>query len=1331
MVEARFPESVVPAQYLASARAPAPRTLRDILLATAAEHPSAAAIDDGTVTTYSELIDAIRATTAHLHSLGLGRGARIGVRLPSGDKRLYLAILSTLHAGAAYVPVDADDPEERAELVFGEADVDAVWTDSGIALTRPIATPFPPEPPRLDDDAWIIFTSGSTGKPKGVAVTHRSAAAFVDAEARWFLADAPGGPLGVDDRVLAGLSVAFDASCEEMWLAFGHGACLVPAPRALVRSGMDLGPWLISREITVVSTVPTLVGLWPDEALDHVRLLIVGGEACPQELIERYATDSREMWNTYGPTEATVVACGTRLHPGSAVNIGLPLDGWDLAVVDAHKRPVALGEVGELIIGGVGLARYLDQAKDTEKYAPFESLGWDRAYATGDHVRLEADGLYFVGRMDDQVKIGGRRIELGEVDAGLSAVDNVRSSTVVVQRTGSGDSVLVGYVSLEDPARGFDPQRAHDTLAAVMPAALVPRIHVMDELPVTTAGKVDKRALPWPLPAAGNHAENLSTTQRWLADLWAGVLGVQVDSVDADFFSLGGTSLAAATLVGAIRERVPTVAVRDLYDRPRLEVLAEFIDSHAALGQDAVTTDHGAHPPSGTPGAPTQAAPGARRRSGRQLGHRERPGGRFLQSLAQLPLRTLQAGAWMAWVALVNTVCAGLGMGWAHPVSWWVVVLALLIFVTPVGRIPLGVAGARLLTAGMKPGRYPRGGRVHLRLWAAERLVASVGLHSVSGATWVVSLARLLGAKVGKGVDLHTLPPVTGLLRVGAHAAIEPEVDLSGYWIDGDELVLGSITIGADARIGARSVLLPGAVIGAGAHIEAGSTVTGAKKVKAGARWAGSPARKVGRPKHRFPEHRPPQRPAWVAIYAVTALLIATLPLTGVAVSVATVIALAGVDSPDLMSVVTRAVPAIPAATIAGFGTYMTLGALTIRVLGRGIQAGVAPVRSSTGWRVWTITRLMDDARTYLFPLYAAQLTPLWLRLLGARIGKDTEISTAVGIPQLMTIRDGAFLADDTMVAGYELGGGWIRTGRVRIGKRSFLGNSGIAGPERKLGKNSLVAVLSSAPKRAKAGSNWWGSPPERLRRVAQECSGSDSTTYRPTLRLKIARGCWETLRLLAPMTSLLLAVGVGAAMSALAAQYGLLVAWLAGGVLLIVAGVCAMLVTAAVKWLCVGRIRAGDHPLWSSFVWRNELQDAFVETVAAPWFFNHNQGTTHMNVGLRLLGAHIGRGAWMDSYWLPEADLCHIGQGAHVGPGCVVQTHLFHDRVMSLDTVTLDPDASLSAHSFALPSARLGRGATVAPGSLVMRGEHVPAETTWQGNPIEPQIDGAVPQNK
>ena len=1286
----------VPRQFLRAGDAPAKRTLYDILAATAAAHPEAAAIDDGEILTYAELIDEVHGLAAELHANGIRRGDRIGIRMTSGSRDLYIAILATIAAGAAYVPVDADDPDERADMVFSEGKINGVFTDEGFRMLSPRAGG-DKHRPRLDDTAWIIFTSGSTGKPKGVAVSHRSAAAFVDAEAQMFLVNSPGGPLGPEDRVLAGLSVAFDASCEEMWLAWRHGACLVPAPRSLVRSGMDLGPWLIRRDITVVSTVPTLAGLWPAEALDNIRLLIVGGEACSQELVERLATDDREMWNTYGPTEATVVASATQLHPGRPVGIGLPLAGWDLIVVDSEEKPVAVGEVGELVIGGVGLARYLDPVKDAEKYAPMPSVGWARAYRSGDHVRLEEDGLYFVGRVDDQVKIGGRRIELGEVEANVAALPNVYNSAVAVQKTGANQSVLVGYVSLDDPEAGFDHDAAHERLAETMPAALVPRICVMEELPVRTSGKVDKAALPWPLPGVGVEATDLSPTEAWLAELWVDVLGTSVQDSDADFFSLGGTSLAAATLVGRIREQVPTVAVRDLYDHPRLGSLAEAVETIAR--KSGVSLDDA------TPTEP---------RTVRPVG----PGTRLAQLLIQIPMMTLQATTWLGWILLGGNLAHLAGLPWAVHVSWWLVAVLLLVFGSPLGRLPLGGLGARLLTAGIQPGEYPRGGATHLRIWAAERWADASGSQSISGATWVNYYARALGVKVGRGVDLHSLPPITGLLTLGDHCSIEPEVDMSGYWVDGDILRVGAIEVHREARVGARSTLLPGTVVGADAHVEAGSTVTGDRTIKPGSRWSGSPASKVGRSKHRFPDEHPPRRSRWVPIYGLTSVALSLQPLAALALAAVVVIALidATGGNPLLGGLVFA-----PLGGLVAFAFYMASTWIGVRLLQVGLQPGVYPVRSLRGWQLWTIERLMDDARTYLFPLYAGQLTPLWLRSLGARIGRDVEVSTAVMVPKLTDVREGAFLADDTLVGGYELGGGWMLTGETRVGKRSFVGNSGITGPGRKLPKNSLVAVLSSTPKKAKANTNWWGSPPERMRRVHVDVDGGEALTYNPGVKVKFFRGFIETMRLLAPMTSAMLLAGVVGTLYWLIVTYGVFLAWLLGGLVLMAAGVIAMAITVVVKWFCVGRHKPGDHPLWSEFVWLNELQDAFVEAVAGPWFLVPALGTGELNMALRALGAKIGRGAWIESYWFPETDLCIVGRGASVGPGTVVQTHLFQDRVMSLDTVTIADGATLAAHSVALPAAVLGAGATVGPGSLVMRGDQVPASTVWQGNPIEP----------
>ena len=1296
------PTSEIPGQYLLSSLAPQPRTLIDILYDTARRYPDATALDDGTVQlTYAELIADVEDSVAWLAARGIGRGDRIGIRMPSGSYALYVAILATLATGAAYVPVDADDPPERAELVFTEADVVAVITERGLVRGPGSSRGWRATAPLSRDDAWIIFTSGSTGTPKGVAVTHRNAAAFVDAEAEMFL---QGNPLGPGDRVLAGLSVAFDASCEEMWLAWRHGACLVPAPRSLVRSGMDLGPWLVSRDITVVSTVPTLASLWPAEALEAVRLLIFGGEACPPELAERLAVEGREVWNTYGPTEATVVACAARLTGSGGVSIGLPLAGWDLAVVDAAGNPVRIGEVGELVIGGVGLARYLDPEKDAEKYAPMPTLAWSRAYRSGDLVRLEPDGLYFVGRADDQVKVGGRRIELGEVDTALVHLPGVSGGAAAVRRSAGGTPLLVGYVVVA-PGAAFDLGAARSRLAESLPAALVPRLVVVDELPTRTSGKVDRDALPWPVGPAEDDAADLGGTLGWLAGLWRDVLAAQIDGPEADFFALGGGSLSAAQLIAALRQRYPQVTVADLYDHPRLGSLAGYLEELEP--PPAVETRH------------------------------VKPVSRLTQAVQvalTVPLATLTGMQWVVWLAIANNVAAELSLvPWAWPLSWWWILAGFLLFVSPPGRMGIAVLGARILAGTLQPGTYRRGGSVHLRVWLAERLAEASGAENMAGAPWLVYYARALGNSVGTGVDLHSAPPVTGMLTLGHRCSIEPEVDLTGHWIDGDQFHLGPITVGNDATIGARTTLLPGAVIGKNADVAPGSGVVG--KVKNRQYWKGSPAVKSGKAKHPWPDHRPPRSPVWVAVYGVTSVLFGALPLAALAAGLA-VVGWGVRGTATLGEAVLPALAWSVPATAAAMVVYAALTVLGVRVLSLGLREGYHPVRSRSGWQLWATERLMDGARNYLFPIYAGLLTPWWLRLLGARIGRGTEISTALLIPKFTVVEDSAFLADDTMVASYELGGGWIHVARATVGKRAFLGNSGITQPGRRVPDDGLVAVLSATPHKAKAGSSWLGSPPMRLRR--QPTAADALRTFHPSARLRALRATVETFRFVPVVVTFAIGVGVLLSVQFLVLTIGWLGAACVTGLVLLAAGAVAGGIAVLAKWALVGRIAAIEHPLWSSFVWRNEVSDTFVETVAAPWFARAATGTPVMNVWLRALGAKIGRGVWCETYWLPEADLVTLADAATVNRGCVVQTHLFHDRIMRMDTVVLERGATLGPHCVALPAARLGAGATVGPASLVVRGDEVPASTRWQGNPIAPWLpsrkkrgDAAGPKTK
>ena len=1166
--------------------------------------------------------------------------------------------------------------------VQAAAEPEPVLAADGSVVERPVAEA-KPRPPTVADDAWIIFTSGSTGKPKGVAVTHRNAAAFVDAEAGLFLRQAP---IGTSDRVLAGLSVAFDASCEEMWLAWRNGACLVPAPRALVRSGVDLGPWLVENGITVVSTVPTLASLWPAEALADVRLLIFGGEACPPELAERLAVPGREVWNTYGPTEATVVASAALLTGGAPVRIGLPLDGWELVVVDEAEEPVPMGASGQLVIGGVGLARYLDPEKDAEKYAPLKSMDWDRAYRSGDLVRADPEGLVFLGRADEQVKLGGRRIELGEVDAALQALSGVAGAAAAVKKTAGGAEVLVGYVVPNGV--GFEAAAARAALAEKLPAALVPRIAVVEELPVRTSGKVDRNALPWPLPGVEEPVEaaELTVAEDWLAERWATLLGERPQRPEADFFDSGGSSLVAARFVSILRSRYPTATVRDVYDNPTLGELAARLMALAPEATDEVAE------------SVPEVAPVPR-------------SAQAVQVAAMVPLATLGALRWLTLLAALGNL---VDVPWAPRLSWWWVAAGFVVFVTPPGRIAVAAAGVRLLVRGVRPGEYPRGGSVHLRLWAAEQLAWRLGALTTVTGPWNALYARALGARLGPDVDLHSPPPVTGMLRMDSGSSVEPEVDLTGFWVDGGRVRVGELRIGAGASVGARSVLLPGARIGERARIAPGSSVGGV--VPAGQEWAGSPAVRL-RKAERLPGQARRSR-VWTLVYGSTAVGLALFPLVA-AIPALLVLAAFVHGTATVGQGFGWAVVGLLPATPVFVACYALLTLVCVRALSAGMSAGDHPLHSRGAWQTWCTLQLMAMARVWLYPLYASILTPSWLRALGMRVGRGVEMSTVLAVPAMTTVNDGAFLADDTMVAPYEMAGGWLRVGQARIGKRVFVGNSGMVAPGRKLPKESLVGVLSAAPQKAKRGKSYLGMPPERLRRPGQDVD--DALTYNPPRRLMAARAVIEVLRLVPMMVSAAVALSAVAVVTQVARSWSAAVAVLLGGVVFLAAGVVAGVVAVAAKWALVGRIRVSEQPLWSSFVWRNELADNFVELVAAPWFAETWLGTAPLNVWHRAMGSRVGRGVWCETYWLPEADLIVLGDASTVNRGCVVQTHLFHDRVMSMDVVRLEAGATLGPQGVILPAARIGAQATVGPASLVMRGESVPAHTRWQGNPIAP----------
>jgi non-ribosomal peptide synthetase-like protein len=1257
---------------------PAPRALLEILDETTQRHGGRVAIDapDARLT-YRELSDAAAALADRLASRGVGPGDRVGVRVASGTAELYTAILGVLRAGAAYVPVDADDPPARTADLWDDAAACAVVED-GLGITMRLTPVGAGRELTPDDDAWVIFTSGSSGRPKGVAVSHRAAAGFVDAESRlWTVTP--------EDRVLAGLSVAFDASCEEMWLAWRHGAALVPAPRAVVRSGADLGPWLAERGVTVVSTVPALAAMWDGDVLAAVRLLILGGEVLPTELGWRLAAD-REVWNTYGPTEATVVSTAARVRPGEPILIGRPLEGWTTAVVDEAGEPVAPGEPGELVIGGLGLGRYLDPNLDAVRYAPIPALGAGRAYRSGDVVRETAAGLAFVGRRDDQVKLGGRRLELGEVDAHLTAAPGVRAGAAAVRTTPAGNRVLVGYIAGE-----ADPEDVRAHLAEHLPTGIAPLVVVLDEIPVRTSGKVDRAALPWPPPANAGLAEGaLSGTAAWLAERWTEQLGPLPMSGESDFFKLGGSSLTAAKLVSVVRARFPAVAVADVYEHRRLDALADRLDQ---LGE---------HAGAGAPGHPERS-----RRWG------------AIQLAGVLALLTIVAAQSVVAILAMNRWEGG-GLG--PDVAWGWIAAAWLLLFSPPARAMLVVGVRRgLLGRRIRPGRHPRRGWLACRLWFIARLTEVSRLDNLAGTPWAARYARFSGVEVGPGASLGTLPPAIGLVRIGAGATLEPDVDVHGYWVEADELVVGVITIGPGARIGTRALLMPGVTVGAGAEIEPGSVVNG--DVPPGERWAGSPSRRVGDAGEHWPAGLAApvaaHRRFWRAMYSVGLALQTVLPLLYLVPGLLVASALTG-SQRALGESVESLIVAAPAMALTFVICDAVVVALTVRAASRLVEPGWHAADGRAGFALWFAEHVMAGARSALFPLFSSLYTRPWLRLAGIEVGRRSEISTAVSLNRFVSFGEMSFAADDVVFAGARARGGWLHVSRIRVGHRSFLGNGALLRGDTQVGADSLVGVLTIPPAASADGTSWLGWPALELPRVADRVDPAKTT--HPSRARIAARGTVEAFRILAPATiSIVLAALMLLALDTIGNAAGVVTMSAAAPFVILAGALCAVGITILAKWVLIGRYKPGEHPLWTAFVWRDEIINSFQEQLAGMWLMDSALGTPLMSAYLRALGAKVGHDVWCETLALTEFDLVSLGDGCAINRRTCVETHLFHDRLMRIGPCSIGARATLGPSSAVLPDSRVGAGCWLGGRSVVLRGEELPPGTAWHGAPVVP----------
>ncbi|HVG10760.1 MAG TPA: amino acid adenylation domain-containing protein [Thermoanaerobaculia bacterium] len=530
--------------------------------------PEAVAVvgPDGTALTYRELFEKANQFAVRLRDLGVGPEVPVGLLLERSPD-LIAAMIGVWKAGGAYVPLDPAYPAERLRLLKEDSGIRVLVTRDGCQLLNP--APSPAQRGRAGEGAspaYILYTSGSTGHPKGVVVTHRGVVNLLHAERRLL-------GLSPDSRVLQTTSPSFDVSVQEIFATLAAGATLYLLSRDTLLSGAGLANELRRLGITAMTAVPSLISTIPEGDFPALRTVMVGGERCPAEIAARWSA-GRRFVNGYGPTETTIfsMAFEGSGEPPQGPPIGRPLANTQAWVMDRLGRPVPVGVPGEIWLGGEGVARgYLGRPDLTaERFVPDPFAEGARLYRTGDLARWRPDGnLEYLGRIDHQVKIRGHRVECGEVEAALARHPAVREAAVIGR-----DGRLVAYVVPSGPA----PGELRRFLGESLPAYMVPTAWVfLDTLPLSPAGKVDRRALariePEPQIAVGPDAPG-NPTEETLARIWAEVLQVERVGVRDDFFDLGGDSILSMRVVARAAEAGLQIAPRQVFDHPTVAALA-------------------------------------------------------------------------------------------------------------------------------------------------------------------------------------------------------------------------------------------------------------------------------------------------------------------------------------------------------------------------------------------------------------------------------------------------------------------------------------------------------------------------------------------------------------------------------------------------------------------------------------------------------------------------------------------------------------------------------------------------------------------------------------
>ena len=1319
--------------------------LADLLENTARRIPHKVALEfQNQQLTYAELDERANVIAAALIRAGVRPGHIVGLWLPRGIDLLVMQA-GIAKSGAAWLPFDADTPVDRIAVCLADAQAVGLLSCASFAdacqdlscslwIAEQLCVADAADPTTLvrrqDADpqtaAYVIYTSGSTGKPKGILVSQASICHFLRSE---------NAVLGIreSDKVYQGFSVAFDMSFEEVWISYLVGASLWIAPKEITADPDALPLALEINQVTVLHAVPTLLALFSQD-VTSLRLINLGGEMCPESLVNRFSRAGRQMFNTYGPTEATVSASLAQLHANQPVNIGTPLPNYSMMVIatDVEENGLRLlpfGETGELCISGPGVAiGYLGRPELTaEKFLhnPWASNDNEhRLYRTGDLACIQADGsIQCLGRADDQVKIRGFRVELGEIEAVLAQESGVVTVAVIL-RQDQGIDQIMAFIVRDETASDQSHKGRSDAefkaflrakLSQLLPPYMVPsRFEFLTEVPRLTSGKIDRNTLKkMELAVAASSGESdipENQTEEVLFSALNSLFPGQAIRRDADFFAdLGGHSLMAARLVSVLRKssRFAYFKIADIYQQRSIGKIAELLEAAGAV-QDVSHEEQSSWTP-----PPTWK--------------------RWVCGAAQaLVIPWLVAIRMVQWLAPFFTYHFLTGDPDDSNTKAILLSVATFLLLT-LAEFGIAITGKWLIVGRLKAGRYPLWGIAYFRWWLADRLIEAAPTYMLSGSSLYPLWLRALGAKVGNDVTIGSITlRAPDLIDLADGVSIGSAVNLENARVQHGELILGTICMRENAYAGSYSVLEGNVILEAGAHLDGQSALADGNVIPANRVWKGSPAKDFSAFDHSVLPPRPHLSNARsigeFLFFVAGALLIGSLFFVPVFPSFVIIDWFDNVDTfPWLQS---SSIPfqlskyfilAFPATAILIICTALLSAGIRWFILPR-LKPGLYKVHGNTYCQKWLVNQIQESSLHVLHGIYATVYAPVWYRMLGAKVGKGAEISTALGVvPDMLTLGDETFIADAVLLGDEEIDAGWMQMQPTVISRRSFVGNGAYIPDGTVLPENVLIGVHSCAPANAliHAGDTWLGSPAIHLPAREETKGFPENLTFKPSILRRIGRGLVEAFRIISPH-AIVIAVGYTVVLNLMPLAGD--DRWLEVFFYLLVAGlfygVGSFGFVLVLKWLLIHRYKKASVPMWTPFVWLSEGITNMYEGIAIPNFMRYLRGTPWLPIAFKLLGCKIGKGVYLDTTDITEFDCVSIGDYTEINALACPQTHLFEDRVMKVDHVIIGERVYMGPRSSVLYGAEVGNGASLGSLTLVMKGEFIPANSSWRGCP-------------